>query len=79
MTNKEKLLELDKKMKHARSVNAHFHPTNPPCAWFCIDCGVFGKDGEECWSCDGTDLCWQYIPRFGGGVQTTGPFESDII
>lgn len=73
-TNQEKLLELDEKIKHARSVSALFHPTNPIDAWHC-DCGVFGRQETECWACGNDELDWQYIPRFSGGTQTTGPFE----
>lgn len=76
MTNQEKLQELDIKIKHARSMGALYHPTNPKNAWYC-ECGVFGKAEEECWNCGNTELNWQYIPRFGGGAQHTGPFEEN--
>lgn len=72
--NRKKMDDLDGKIKHARSRGALYHPTNPPTSWHC-ECGVFGKDEIECWSCGSTDLNWQFIPRFCGGVQTTGPFE----
>lgn len=64
------------KIKEARLVGAMYHPSNPRDSWYC-DCGVFGRGETECWSCGASELNWQWVPRFGGGVQTTGPFEGE--
>jgi hypothetical protein len=77
LSNKEKLLDLEIKIKLARINGAMYHPTNPIDAWYC-DCGVFGRGRDtECWACGRSEneLFFQWIPRFGGGAQTTGPYE----
>lgn len=74
--NQEKLKNLEENIKLARINGAMYHPTNPTDAWYCT-CGTFGRGETECWFCGNTDLNWQWVPRFGGGVQTTGPFEED--
>lgn len=76
-TNKEKLEALEIQIKMARMQGALYHPTNPADSWYC-DCGVFGKGKEdECWACGSLELYFQWVPRFGGGAQTTGPFEEE--
>ena len=70
--------QLDQKMKEARSKGALYHLTNPPDAWFCNECGVFGKGFSECWSCGSTNLEFQFVPRWGGGAQTVSS-ELEII
>lgn len=67
--NRAKIEELERRIKDARGKGAMFHPTNPPDAWYCNDCNVFGRGRISCWSCDSKDLMWQYIPRWGGGAQ----------
>lgn len=71
------ILKLDEQIKHAKSNGALYHPTNPKDAWFCV-CGVFGRGGSECWSCESQDIYWQYVPRFGGGAQQSGPSEGEV-
>ena len=72
---RRKVDDLAERMTKARIAGGLYHPTNHPETWMCEQCGVFGRGGTKCWACDSTDIEFQIIPRFGGGVQTTGPFE----
>ena len=68
--NATKIRALEDMIKEARVQGALFHPTNPPDAWYCVDCGVFGKGKSVCWSCDSTEVKTQWVPRMGGGAQS---------
>lgn len=70
MDNATKIKALEEMIKEARIQNALFHPTNPPDAWFCTSCSVFGKGRPVCWSCDSTEVKTQWVPRMGGGAQS---------
>lgn len=66
----------DVKQKHAKSSGALYHITNPVDAWLCNECFVFGRGGNECWSCESKNLSWQYIPRFSGGTASASYEEN---
>lgn len=68
--NATKIKALEVMIKEARTQGALFHPTNPVDAWYCVDCGVFGKGQPVCWSCDSTEVRTQWVPRMGGGAQS---------
>lgn len=70
MSNNDVLQKLEKQIKEAREHGALYHPTNPADAWFCKNCGVFGKEGNVCWCCDSASIEWRWVPRFGGGAET---------
>jgi len=74
--NKKRLADLESRIREAREKGALYHPTNPPDAWYCDRCCVFGSGGISCWSCEKDDVQWQYVPRWGGGSQTV---ECSII
>ena len=68
---------LEERMASARAKGGLFHATNPGDAYMCFSCGVFGRGGTECWSCESTEIEFQIVPRFGGGSSTVSFEEED--